>query len=278
MALPEGFNDFEHLQDTIRKIYNREVRDAFSDLGGSNWTPNINSPRASLRQACTIKDNDNALTMLLRQNLFFLSLRKARDYQAPIIGMPKGSFDPIRKYRPQIFLYFKEDLADVEEDYGPVYGRISFRLMDKDSESITKSDLTVIANKLKTLFGKDNGYTWKKGKEYFSYTDKTKGYQLQILAFSKTEAKKIVERVLDIQGHTFQAKKFNKSENDAPAEAYPTIPPNQNILGKQTKEPRRRPVATVRFQYGLANVWGHPDLIPLYDRSFTYLNALVTEF
>ncbi|WP_198648741.1 hypothetical protein [Cyanothece sp. BG0011] len=278
MVLPLDYNDFEHLQSVIRKLHNKEVREAFSDLGGDEWLPNINSPRASLRQACTIYDSDSALIMLLKQNLYFLTLRKAKDYQAPILGMPKGSLDPIRKYKPQIYLYFKEDSGDVEEGYGPVEGRISFRLMDEDSESITKTKLTTLANKIKTEFGVSNGYTWKKGKEYYSYTDKEKGYQLQILAFSETEAKQLINKVLDIQGHTFSAKKFRKSSNDDPTSAYPTIPPNQSILGELVREPRLRPVATVRFQYAIANLWGRPQPIPLYDRTFEYLNALVTEY
>ena len=174
VGLPLDFNDFEHLQSVIKRLHNKEVREAFSDLGGDEWLPNINSARASLRQACTIYDSDSALIMLLKQNLYFLTLRKAKDYQATILGMPKGSMDAIRKYRPQIMLYFKEDSGDVDPEFGPVEGRISFRLMDEDSESITKAKLTTLANKIKTEFGNSNGYRWKKGKEYYSYTDKDK--------------------------------------------------------------------------------------------------------
>ncbi|MDJ0730760.1 MAG: hypothetical protein QNJ33_12280 [Crocosphaera sp.] len=216
--------------------------------------------------------------MLLKQNLYFLLLRKAQDYQAPFVGMPKGSLDPIRKYKPQICLYFLQDSDDVETGQTRVDGRISFRLMDEDSESITKTKLTALANKIKTEFGVSNGYTWKKGKDYYSYTDKAKGYQLQILAFSESEARQLINKVLNIQGHTFQRKKFRKAYNDDPTEAYPIIPPTQNILGEIVSEPALRPVATVRFQYAIANVWGKPDLIPLYDRTFKYINALVTDF
>ena len=278
VGLPLDFNDFEHLQSVIRKVHKKQVREAFSDLGGDEWLPNINTPRASLRQACTIYDSDSALIMLLKQNLYFLTLRKAQDYQAPIVGMPKGSLDPIRKYKPQIYLYFKEDADDVDPDFSPVDGRISFRLLNEDSESITKTKLTTLANKIKTEFGVSNGYTWKKGKEYYSYTDKEKVYQLKILAFSESEARQLITKILSIQNDTFQAKKFNKSSNDDPTAAYPTLPSTQNILGDVTRDPRRRPVATVRFQHATANVWGKPDLIPLYDRTFRYLNALVNEF
>ncbi len=278
MVLPLDYNDFEHLQSVIRKLHNKEVREAFSDLGDDEWTPNINTPRASLRQACTIYDSDSALIMLLKQNLYFLTLRKAQDYQAPFVGMPKGSFDSIRKYRPQIILYFKEDAGDIEEGYNAVDGRISFRLMDKDSETITKAELITLAKKIKTEFGGSNGYTWKKGKDYYNYTDKDKGYQLQILGYNVSEAKQLIKKILNLQLHSFQEKKLTVAINEDPSLAYPTIPPQQNILGELIREPRRRPVATVRFQYAHANLWGKPDLIPLYDRTFTYLNALVTEY
>ena len=98
------------------------------------------------------------------------------------------------------------------------------------------------------------------------------------MAYDKPEAKALVNKVLDIQNHAYQGRKFRSATNDSPTEAYPTIPPNHNVLGEVIREPRIRPVATVRFQYAIANVWGKPDPIPLYDRSFTYLNALVNEF
>ena len=44
VGLPLDFNDFEHLQSVIRKVHNKEVREAFSDLGGDEWLPNINTP------------------------------------------------------------------------------------------------------------------------------------------------------------------------------------------------------------------------------------------
>ncbi len=41
MVLPLDFNEFEHLQSVMKKLHNREVREAFSDLGGDEWLPNI---------------------------------------------------------------------------------------------------------------------------------------------------------------------------------------------------------------------------------------------
>jgi hypothetical protein len=275
MTLPDKFNPIKHLKTTLKQVHNREVREAFSELGGDDWLPDINTPRASLRTACLIDDKDTTSIILMRIHLLFLHLRRAKDYQAPIIGIPKGKLDQSRVYRPQIHLFFREDSGDVEEGYTPVEGEISFRLMNEDSNSITKAELTTLANKIKLEFGAGNGYLWKKGKDYFSYTDKEKGYQLQILAFSDTEAEQLIKKVLDIQGHTFSASKMGCSTNKSPTEAYPTIPSLHTILGDSQRKPRRRPVATVRFQYALCNLWGAERVVPLYDRTFAYLNALV---
>ena len=34
MSLPDNFNEFEHLQNTVIKVHNKEVRESFSDLDG----------------------------------------------------------------------------------------------------------------------------------------------------------------------------------------------------------------------------------------------------
>ncbi|MGB5768946.1 MAG: hypothetical protein WBM32_03615 [Crocosphaera sp.] len=278
MTLPDNFNAYEHLQDVVRKTHNREVRDAFSDLGDDEWLPDINTPRGSLRQACTIDDKDTASMILMRQNLFFLTLRKAKDYQADIIGTPKGNVDSTRQYRPQIVFSFKEDSGNIEEGYDPVVGRLSFRLMDETSTSITNNKLQQLANKIKLEFGSNNGYVWKKGKKYYAYTDKAKGYQLQILAINENEAKDLIRKVLAIQNHVLEEKRLTTNTNADQAEAYPIIPPNINILNEVQREPRKRPVANVRFQHAVCNIWGKQKIVPLYDRSFTFLNALETSF
>lgn len=275
MALPDNFNPFEHLQDTYRKVHNRMVREEFSDLGDENWDPNINVSRGSLRIACTIEDKDTADMVQMRSNLFFFHLRKAKDMQAPIYGLPIGSHQPIRKHKPQIIFYFKEDLEDIENGYAPVEGRISYRLMDEETDTISKTKLITIANKIKTEFATGNGFIWKKGKDLASYTDKKKGYQFQLLVRNKADAKELIDKLLDTNGDTPNWKYLAYKESDEPSSAFPTIPGNQIILGKTYKEPRIRPIASVRFQYATADVWGLPEPVALVDRSFTFLKTLI---
>jgi len=109
-----------------------------------------------------------------------------------------------------------------------------------------------------------------------SYTDWGKGYQLQLLTRSTSEARELISKVLDIQNDVPNWAKMNYSENEEPMEAYPTIPEREMIYGELRREPRKRPIAAVRFQHSLLHIHGIAAPIVLYDRSYTYAAALAT--
>lgn len=271
--LPQDFSEWEHLQSVLLKVHNRIVREEFSDVTDDDDITTVS--RASLRHACLLKDNDTAIMAMIRMNLYYFSLRKAQDLQGHFYGLPLQDVQASRKYRPQIKLFFLEHLtgADEEEDYPPVTGEITFRLMNQTSETLTKTELTAYANKIKTVFGTP-ALKWNKGKDLASYTDKEKGYQLQLLVKNKTDAKSLIENILDIQSHTPDWKYLNYKENDEPTEAFPTIPEKKTILGKQRKLARTRPVAAVVFRHATCHIYGLPNPICLFDLSGHYLDTL----
>ena len=267
MPLPEGFSPVKHFNSVLLTSYNRIVRDHFKDLDSDELDENISTPRTSLREACLVNDGDSSILINNRMMLFYFVLRAASDLQAPLYGIPVGNYDEVRKYKPQVTLYFKEDSEDVEAGYAPLRTEISFRLMDETETTITNSKLLIIANKIKAEFGINNGYRFHRGKTLCSYFDAEKGYQLRIMAYSVTEAKEVIGKVLDIQNHTPDWEKLTTNENDSPSVAYPTLPPLKNILGKSQRMPRRRPVGYVRFQRASCLVWGLAKPIGLYDRT-----------
>ena len=274
MALPSNFNGFEHLQDTIRRVQNLIVRDEFFDVGGDSFAGDISTGRASLRTACTLQDDDSADMLQMRLWLFYIILKKAKDLHPNIYGIPTTAFQASRKFKPQIELYFLEDVQDVATGYNAVAGEISFRLMNETSKSISTSQLTLLGNKIKQFFATPS-FVWKKGKELYSYADWNRGYQLQQLCRNETEARRVVSSVLSIQNHNPEWKrlKLNKATNES--EAFPTIPESEVILGKSRKLPRTRPIADVRFQYGALHLHGLPNPICLFDRSYTFPNPVV---
>lgn len=274
MPLPNDFNPFEHLQSVLIKVHNKQVRDFFNDVPENDI--DINTPRGSLKQACLLRDDDNAEIMQLRYWLFYLDIRQGKDLQAPLCAIPLDDVQSSRKYKPQITLFFREDLDDVEPDERAVWGEISFRLMNESSTTITKTELERLGREIKSKFGAGAGYLWKKGKKLFTYVDREKGYSLQVLCRTDTDAKDLIRDVLSIQSHTIDNELLKSHLTEDETGAYPYTPGTQSILGKSRKKPRRRPNVDVRFQYATCTIHGVNKPICLYDRSFTHLDPLVS--
>ncbi|MEO0538388.1 MAG: hypothetical protein AAF215_31560 [Cyanobacteria bacterium P01_A01_bin.123] len=273
MPLPSNFSSSEHLQDLVKKWYNREVRDFFQDLGADDFDPDLTSPRSSLRVACTHLENDSLMMTHMRMSLFD-RLRLAK-FQQPYIGIPVSSFQEQRKFKPQIMLYFQEDVQDIEPGYAPVTGEISFRLMQYSHETITPPIAQNFANRINSNFNIGGGYVWRKGKVMVSYSDWGKGYQLQLLCRTEGEGRQLINQVLDIQADAFNESKMAIKESAAPSVAYPTVPEIERVYGESRRLPRRRPIAEVRFQYAVLHIWGLPNPVTLVDRSGTWSNPLV---
>ena len=276
MPLPNNFNEFEFLQDIIRKWQNRIVKEEFSDLGGDDFDPDINISRQALRHACTHKDTDTADMTEMRNFLFYIIYRKAQDLQQPVYGIPTNELQEKSKFKPQVMLYFQEKLDDIEPGYAPLTGEISFRLMGEESTSLSRAEVERLANRIKVLFSSPSPFVWRKGKEYYPYNDWALGYCLKLLCRSLAEAKRVVNQVLDIQNHTPQWKKLRINANTEPMEAYPTIPETVTILGERTKLPRQRPICEVVFQYAVLHVHGISKPLCLVDRTGNFKDPVLS--
>ncbi|PSB20552.1 hypothetical protein C7B65_06505 [Phormidesmis priestleyi ULC007] len=273
MPLPVDFSSWEHLQSTMMQVQNRIVREEFNDLGDESWDDDITQPRGSLRVASTLRDNDSAIETLNKLLFFYVVLRKAADLQAPIYGIPVTTFQDSVKFLPQVRLFFLEDSSQVEEGYSPVEAEITFRVMNETSESMTEAKAKVTANKIKTLFCAGNGFAWKKGRELWMYKEPAKGYNLQLYAWNETEAKKVIEQILDVQSDTPNWEKH--LEGTTKKKTFRTIPASSRIYGKVRREARERPIATVRFRYAELKIHGLPNDVQLVDRTGFRHNPLV---
>ena len=257
MTLPEAYSPWEHLQSVVMRVYRKEVIEEFKDIGNDDWDADITTPRGSLRQACTPDDNDTATMILIRMTLFYMVLRRAQDMQAPLIGMPYWDAVSSRKHKPQVMLYFSQDRSELKSGQDrPVTGRISFRLMDESSTTITGAKLKAIATRIKTTFGKATDSKWYRGRNMAVYTDPENGVSLQILTDTKAHAVDVIKSVLFCAGVLFDSDKFSYTTTDNPGGKYPANPGNQSILGVSYKKPVVRRVCVVRFRYATALIHG----------------------
>lgn len=261
MALPEGFNEWEFLQDALRKNENRKVLKFFSDLGGEDWDPDVSTNKGSLRHACTHKDDDTAIMTMLRSWLFYFAAFSNAPYQyeqVPVYGTPVADFQQSWRFHPQVKLHFIEDPDEVEPGYDPVYGEIGFRLIGETSQSITQAEAARLGTRIEQTFNASNGYRWHKGWSKSTYLDKERGYDFRLLVFDEPEGQRIIRDVMEINNHVFQSETFQYSERGNPSAAFPTLPGNVVILGESRRQPRRRPRAYVRFRYAHLHIHGLP--------------------
>lgn len=271
MPIPEDFNEWEHLQHTIRRAHNSTVRDFFSGQVDGD----IDTPKGSAKHACLMKDDDTANMTIIRLWLFWVICRKMRDNFEPYYGIPIASFDAEVKYKPQVTCFFLEDVNDVEPEYRPVEGQLSIRLMNETSTTLTNSNLQQLANRINTEFGTGNGFVWRKGKELYTYVDKAQGHRFKVLARNQADAVEIIRKLLDIAQDTYNQEFLRTNQASDPNAAFPTIPGNQTILGKTYKKPRARPIAEVRFTYASIKIHGLPKPIILVDKSGYWSEAII---
>lgn len=99
---------------------------------------------------------------------------------------------------------------------------------------------------------------------------------MQLLCRDVSTAKELINKILALQNHTPDWKFLKSNIADDENESFPYNPGNHTILGKSRKKPRRRPMVDVRFQYGTATIWGVNKPIALYDRSFTFIDPIIS--
>ena len=261
-------SNWERLQSVLMQVQNRRVRDFFKDLN-DNPIPTVS--RTALRDACLLEDRDTATITLLRLRLYYDILEGGRAMHPPLYTIPVDRYQQNILFRPQVTLYFREDLADVEEGYEPIDAEISFRLRESD-ENITPGEAQVLANKIRTEFATGNGYRWRKGRILLTYQDREKGYLFQIYAASEAEGKDVMRKIMSIQGDTLDEDRLKLNQL---ANTPPITPPMHVVYGKSRRKPRKRPVGYVRFICAEMHLWGVQNAIVLVDRSGRRRSALI---
>lgn len=272
MPLPEGFSEFEHLQDTLRRVHNQLVREEFSDLENSLDDPDIKISRQALYKACRMEDADTGDMSLMRMWLFYCIAGKAASFHPPMYGIPAQDFQESIKFHPQIKLFFQEDWDRVDQENGfyPTRSEIHFRLMGETAESLTPAKARDYATKIRNIFCTGKGFVWKRGKEFWSYIDMHKGYYFKLYTDDKQEAQNIINKVLDVQNHTPDWDKYLKDATKRrDLKATSPMPPTELIYGKRRRLPRNKPVAYVRFKYAELHIHGLPQPITLVDKGGT---------
>lgn len=261
--------EWAFLKSFLRKTYNREVNEYFRDVDPDLIPQNVNG-RQSAKRSCLIMPNDSQNMALMKQINFYFNIHKAH-LKPEVYGIPVDSFQEDVSFRPIIQLFFKQDDEAVPDGYQPIRGQISFRLMNESSQTITKSDLATIANKIKLEFASGSGFIWSRGKIKRVCKDSENGLNLNVLCLNENEGTSIIRKIYDILDKPYDE---DKCTTVNPQRNSLNVPGNQTILGKVVKKKRWRPTANVRFTHAIALIHGLSKGVVLVDRTGRFLDVL----
>lgn len=256
-------------RSVVRKVYNREIYDWFKDLPADALPSNIGG-RVAARSACVIGAQDSIQTVILKIQLFE-RIKQSITLLPKVTGTTYPDIDESYEHRPLITLYFLQDLDSVPDGFRAVPGRISFRLVGENSDTITETKLKEIAREIKNQFALGGGVIWEKGKNMVVYRDVKNGLKLQVLCRSEANGVDIVQRVCNVIDKPYDADKKQYNEPSRPSSTSPVG--TDLILGKRVKERRWRPTVNVRFLYATAKISGLENAVPLVDRSKQFFQA-----
>ena len=263
MALPEGFDDWQHLQAQLKRLHNARVNKWFKSEEGKE--AEIVTGPASLKLACTISSRDSAIIALLRMWLFDINIGAAAKWQPAYYGYPIQTFQERNEviYHPQVHLFFSQDKAATPDDYRPMEAEISFRLMDETYKTMTETKATTLARDIKAAMGtRENPFKFNKGKIKFTYLDNENGYDLRILAQSETEAVNTCKKIVSIRNHAFNEDNFREH---IPHKASINTPSTETVYGEMRRKRRWRPTGTVKFRWASMSLYGVDKGLLLYD-------------
>jgi hypothetical protein len=269
MPLPDDFNPWEHLQQTLIRTYNKQVVDEFNDTTDDD---DLNVPRSSLKIACRIRDDDSANMVLTRMLFFYMTAGKAADLQAPIYGMPIEHYQSRVVHKPQVCLYFQQDTDSVPQGRRAVVAEIKFRLVGSRWDAIAESELLTLANDIKREFASSKGFRWSKGELLYTYKHLEHGMNFQIYALNKTTAVDLIKKIYDLVSFTYDPDYLVEHKSDR---TFPNTPGTVTILGKARKTPVKRPTVFVRFQKATVDIYGLPNPIILVGFRWRHKNAMV---
>lgn len=195
MAIPSNFNPWEHLQDTLRKIHNKLVREWFRE---DIVETDINAPESSLKLACLMDDKDTFGMTIIRILLFFFYAGFFyQEIAKNIYGVPSWQFHDSIEFFPQLVFQFQEPYTRrlQSKNKNPKRVEVKYRLFI-NPDSVTESTLETLKSAIDRNF-RDN-YEIYCGYDLYVYRDRENKITIQFYANSETNFANLVRKILDV--------------------------------------------------------------------------------
>ena len=260
--------DVEYFQSFCRKWVNRAVNAHFRDVDNDNpetLSPSV--PRQAIKRMCLHKDTDTMTLTIGKLLMWWVEARGLLDEF--IYGIPSTDFEITHTYYPQVKLHFREDrYTAADNGRRPARGEVSFRWKE---ENYSTANITTLTNKIVADFITPV-FFYQRGRQLWSYVDKSKGYYFQMTVSDETEAKKVIRQVIGVQeaGEPDWEQFLRFHEDKRNYATQETV----RVMGETIRKPKKRPMATVKFAYAELFIPGVVKPIVLVDRTGSKVGAL----
>jgi len=236
--------------------FNAEVYRHFRDLDSASSTNRI-----ALRDSLLIQAKESRTSAMFKVQYFREFVQKTHLKPEVFIDMKDRPYEDFT-FRPEVDMLFYKSVYLGNGKYDKFKVELSYKLVNETSESITPAKNRIRAERIKRLFAEPTRFIWHKGRLRFTYFDIPNGYNLRILATTETEAKRIIEQVLDIENKSPNWDRFGTHTPERQAE---TTPRTKRIYGENREVPRWRPTENVPFVRATMKIHGIPTPVPLVD-------------
>lgn len=207
--------------------------------------------RRALRDYLLIGATDSRTTAQSKIAYFRDQVQKVH-LKPEIYGEPIADVDTVLRYKPEIVLAFSNRNDRSYSSHVRPRARVSYKIIDKTEETITETDLKRIANRINQEFVTGTLFKFEKGKELYTYKEFNKGYNFQVYTKNQTEAKRVIDRVMAINGDNPDWKFMQNHTPEEPYNLYPRNPGRKTILGRSVELNEKRPEVLVQFAFAYA--------------------------
>lgn len=255
MPLPNNFSPTEHLQDLIKRTVNQEVKEWFRDVTEDD----LSTPRGSLRVGCTHVEADT-MNMTIGRLMLFYNVVGASPHSSKAFIMPDRQVFQLEG-NPQVILLFSETAqswksrkAERRETM-----RCSFRVMNEDFSNATdKTKIDSLERKIRLAFPPN--FRHQVGQTSYVYVDKSRGFQLRVYAYSESDSKTMIRKLLNcaLIETPFEETRFSRASTKNAGKK-----PKKRVLGKDLKQREVRPTAVMALRQADLFIpgWGSQTLI-----------------
>ena len=239
----------EALDNAIRIMHNRQVRDYFKDIPDGDLS---NTPRASSKRLLLLEDNDSSIYQLRAMDFFKKYCEDANGINNLYFSVPVTTHNIAVGYLPQITLYFREDFngsTPIEERERYRTMQISMRVRESKIP-ITTAALRAIDTAITQKFGTPL-YRHRTGYRKMSYKNKALGYEFIVSCRDVIDGENLIKEVMSIfnDRDEYEDRDVRISESKLGVASGTAIPRRTRVVSKLVDLPRRDRSAMMYFTH-----------------------------